>query len=155
LQDLNKTPKSDQINAIQISADQCNSKQGKSDHKITKTSKTPAEPPKANAFVAAYCERFKVRWGDNPQIVGKDAGIVKRLSKDIPLEKFETYLDAFFEMPDAWLIKIKHPLSAFETKLNEIGVYANTGNFTTNRQVHQADDHVSNMLLLNQVRGEK
>lgn len=116
--------------------------------------KNPAEPSKANAFVAAYCAKFKSRWLENPVITPKDAGIAKRISKTLSLEKFEIYLDAFFTMPDAWLIKIKHPLSAFETKLNEITVFATSGNFTTARQAHQADDMAANLLLLEKVRRE-
>lgn len=109
--------------------------------------------PKANAndFIVAYCDRFKGRWGENPHITGKDAGIAKRLGKTLSLAKFSHYLDAFFEMPDAWLVKIKHPLSAFETKLNEIVVFANTGQFTTNKQSQQADESVSNALLMRKI----
>jgi hypothetical protein len=109
----------------------------------------------ANDFIVAYCDRFKGRWGENPHITGKDAGIAKRLGKTLSLAKFSHYLDAFFEMPDAWLVKIKHPLSAFESKLNEIVVFANTGQFTTNKQSQQADESVSNALLMQKVREGK
>jgi hypothetical protein len=58
-------------------------------------------------------------------------------------------------MPDAWLVKVKHPLAALETKLNEIVVFAESGQFTTQRQVRDADNSVSNAMLLAKVqRGE-
>lgn len=109
---------------------------------------------KANRFIAAYCERFKLRWKTNPVIKGKEAGIAKRLTKEIPETKQELYLDAFFALPDAWLVKAKHPLSAFDLKLNEVSVFAETGNFHTQRQVRQADDSATNALLLAEIRRE-
>jgi len=145
-----------QCNAIQFKAEQSNAIQDRSEqNNLISEKQNSSNSQKASAFVAAYCIRFKTRWGDSPEIMGKDAGIAKRLAKTLGQDKFELYLDAFFSMPDAWLVKIKHPLAAFESKLNEIVVYANTGNFTTSRQVQQADDHASNMLLLQQVREGK
>lgn len=114
-----------------------------------------SDQPKADAFVANYCSLFKARWGENPVITKKDAGIAKRLSMTLSPEKHALYLDAYFSMPDAWLAKIKHPLTAFESKLNEIVVFASSGTFTTNRQANQADDFASNMILLQKVREGK
>jgi len=116
---------------------------------------TPSESATAQALIAGYCERFKARWGINPEIRGKDTGIARRLSKDLNSDKLELYLDAFFHIPDAWLVKAKHPLSALETKLNEVAVFASSGKFTTNKQAHQADDMATNALLLQQVRDGK
>jgi hypothetical protein len=103
-------------------------------------------------FIASYCERFKARWGMNPEIQPKDAGIAKRIVKGLTKEKAELYLDAYFAMPDAWLVKVKHPLFAFESKMNELVVYANSGRFTTQRQMRQADDVATSANLLQQVR---
>lgn len=114
----------------------------------------PSETPKSSAFVAAYCSRFKARWGINPLIQGKDAGIAKRLAKTISLERFEFLLDAFFEMPDSWLVKNKHPLGFFETKLNEVTVFADSGKFTTQTQARQADNMATNELLLRKLQEE-
>lgn len=116
---------------------------------------TPSESATAQALIAGYCERFKARWGINPEIRGKEAGIARRLSNDLSSDKVELYLDAFFHIPDAWLVKAKHPLSALETKLNEVAVFASSGKFTTNKQAHQADDMATNALLLQQVRDGK
>lgn len=114
--------------------------------------KSDTDGEKANGFVKAYCDRFKARYGTNPQITGKDAGIAKRLAKTLSQEKFDTLLEAFFAMPDAWLVKIKHPLAAFESKLNEIVVFGNSGGFTTMQQTRQADGLASTAMLLKKVR---
>lgn len=109
---------------------------------------------KTKSFIAGYCERFKFKYRTNPEIQGKTAGLAKTIAKDLSAEKMDLYLDAFFAMPDAMLVKAKHPLSLFQLKLNEIVVFANTGNFTTQRQAHQADDMASNQLLLEKIRRE-
>ncbi len=118
----------------------------------------PTEPTAGGAakdFIAAYCERFKSRWGNNPPIQPKDAGIAGRLAKGLSREKQDLYLDAYFSMPDAWLVKAKHPINLFETKLNEISVFAQSGQFHTQRQVRDADNSATNAMLLAKVeRGE-
>jgi hypothetical protein len=112
-------------------------------------------PTKTKSFISAYCDRFRNRWGDNPQILGKDAGIAKRLAKDLGQDRFEYLLDAFFSMPDAWLVKTKHPLGAFETKLNEIVIFAEQGEFTSQRQAQVADGTVATANLLQKIREGK
>jgi hypothetical protein len=111
--------------------------------------------PKVSDFVAAYCDRFKARWNEPAPIMGKDAGIAKRLAGSLSLERFKVLLDAYFSMPDAWLVKQKHPLNLFEAKLNEIVVFSGQGKFTTAKEVRQADDMATNMALLQKIRGEK
>lgn len=142
---------SDIPNAIQCNAIQCNSIQTKA-----RQEKIPAEPPPsgdaAKQFIAWYCERFKTRWGNNPPIQPKDAGIAGRLAKGLSAEKQALYLDAYFAMPDAWVIKAKHPINLFESKLNEISVFAQSGTFTTMRQARDADSSASNAILLEKVR---
>lgn len=111
--------------------------------------------PKSNDFIAAYCRRFKDRWGHNPPILGKDSGIAKRLAKDLSLGRFEDLLDAYFQMPDAWVVKAKHTLGIFEAKLNEVAVFAESGKFTTAREVRNADNMAANMMLLKKIdKGE-
>lgn len=119
----------------------------------SKKSSVPSEhSKKAQLFVAAYCQLFKARYGMNPKILGKDSGIASRLSKQLSEDDIKKFLTAFFSMPDAWLVKAKHPLGAFEMKLNEIVVFANSGNFTTKTQANQADAFATNAVLLDQVR---
>lgn len=113
-----------------------------------------AAPTNSNLFIARYCEHWKAKYGSNPPIVGKDGGIAKRLAKVGESRLFEL-LDAYFLMPDAYVIKAKHPLELFESKLKEIAAFADSGEFITRRQASQYDDIASNALLLQQVqRGE-
>lgn len=114
-------------------------------------------PPdsKPQAFLAGYCRRFKLKYGDNPEILGKDAGIATRVTKAWGKDKIELYLDAFFAMPDAWLVKTKHPIAAFETKINEIVVFAKSGEFTTIRQAQQADTAVAVSSQIQRIREGK
>lgn len=101
--------------------------------------KNPDGNFKAQAFIKTYCELFKQRWNVNPVIRSKQSGIAKRLSTEMSLERFTFLLEAFFAMPDAWNVKQKHPLEIFVTKLNEIVVYAELGEFQTQTKSKQND----------------
>ncbi len=136
-------------------------RRGKDTRKPKKT-KTTAEPSasapaisesqKAGFLISKYCEAWKAKHGSSPPITGKDAGIAKRLAKGFSDERVESLLAAFFEMPDAYLFKAKHPLELFEMKLKEVAAFADSGSFVTRRQVVQFDDMASNAILLDQVR---
>jgi hypothetical protein len=106
----------------------------------------------ARDFIAKYCELFKQRYRTNPHIRGKQAGVAKRVLKDVPLERAKLYLEAFFQMPDSWLVKTKHPLEAFEPKLNEIVVFATTGEFTGAVQARQIDQKAHAVSQLDRIR---
>ena len=106
----------------------------------------------ARDFLAKYAELFKAKWGTNPEIGKREAGIATGILRSLSPSRAELLLEAFFQLPDAWLIKQTHPLGAFETKKQELVVFAETGNFTTNRQVRQADDAVSDAVLRKQIR---
>lgn len=94
---------------------------------------------KTSFFISTYCKLFKEKYSTNPEISQKDSGIAKRIANDLSEEKIELYLNAYFQIPDAWIVKIKHPISAFETKKNEIVVFANSGKFTTRNQSIQIE----------------
>lgn len=119
---------------------------------VANPSDSAKKSPQTQEFIAAYCRHFKAKYGTNPPFSGKQAGIAKRLCKELSPGTLELYLEAYFAMPDSWLHKIKHPIEAFESKLNEVAVFAKTGKFTTQRQVRQADDAVTNLNLLEQIK---
>lgn len=131
---------------------------GSDDTRKTKSAAPPLAslsaiaPQKTNEFIARYCELWKGRHKSAAPIVGKDAGIAKRLSKSLSREKSDLYLTAYFEMPDAYLVKARHPLELFETRLKEIAAFAESGEFLTRRQASQFDDLAGNMMLLEKVR---
>lgn len=119
----------------------------------SKKNKVPTEPTKkGQLFIAAYCQAFKQKYGFNPEITPQDSGNAKKWVQDMTPERITIMVQAYFAMPDAWLVKTKHPIPAFKTKLNEIAVFANSGKFTTNTQANQADAFASNAMLLDQVR---
>lgn len=113
---------------------------------------TDFAPNKTKIFISNYCDLFKARYGSNPVINGKISGIAKRLAESLGEEKSKLYLEAFFAMPDAFLVKNRHPLAQFEFKLNEITVFANSGKFTTTRQAQQNDQSATTSNLLNDIR---
>lgn len=128
--------------------------------KRTKQAQEPAiaiaQPPsKSNFFIAKYCTLFKNKYGSNPEIDGRTAGIALRVSKNLTEEKINLYLEAFFKMPDSGLVKSKHPLNFFEMKLNEVVVFANSGAFTTQTQARQMDQSASTFDMLQQIREGK
>lgn len=101
------------------------------------------KPRITNAFIRMYCDAFKKKYNTFPPISGKDTGITKRISKSFSPERYQKLLDAYFAMPDAQLVKAKHPLNLFEMKLNEIAVFGDSGKFTTNTQAREVDQSVA------------
>lgn len=82
---------------------------------------------KTNKFIEAYCDRFKARYGTFPIITGRDAGVASRTVKNIPLDRLEGLLDAYFDMGDGQLVQNRHPLTLFEFRLQAIVVKCDTG----------------------------
>lgn len=107
---------------------------------------------KTQGLIARYCELWREKYGGNPPILGKDAGIAGRIAKDISEEKINLYLEAFFQMPDPWLTKVKHPLSQLELKINEVAVFADCGKFTTRTEVNQQDKGAAQFSQLDRIR---
>lgn len=114
--------------------------------------KSDALKLKANYLIKKYCELFKLKYSSSPEISGKDAGIAKRIASELSEEKVNLYLEAFFSMPDAWLMKAKHPLHLFETKKNEIVVFANSGKFTSQQNANSLDKSVDFQEKLKAIR---
>ena len=109
-------------------------------------------PSKTKFFIARYCENWKLKHGSSPEIVGKDAGIAARLSKNMSEDRISQLVAAYFAMPDAFLFQARHPLELFERDLKKISAFANSGAFMTRKQTQQHDDMASNMMLLAKVR---
>lgn len=108
-----------------------------------------------NFLIKSYCEAFKSRHGTNPDITKQDAGIAKRLSSTLSQQRIKILLAAYFTMPEAWLQKAKHPLTLFESKLKEVSVFADSGEFVTRKQVQQADSRVNTASMLRMVEEGK
>lgn len=107
--------------------------------------------PKASALVAHYCESFKSRHLVNPSVSRADSGILKNLFEQMGIEKAKDLISAYFQMPDAYVIKAKHPIKLLSYKINEVLVFAETGNFITNSQARQGDVVAGNLMVLQQM----
>lgn len=92
--------------------------------------------------ISRYCENWKSKYGSNPDIGGKERGILKTLTKDLGRTRALTLVDAYFAMPDAWLTQRRHDLGTFRIKLTEVGHFADTGSFITRSKVREIDENL-------------
>ena len=82
-----------------------------------------AEPARrGHSAVVAYCDAWKVRYGRNPDISNKDAGILARLAKRADLEEYGHRLERYLRDDDPFLVKLAHPPSQFENRWNSLGL---------------------------------
>lgn len=108
----------------------------------------PPETNKTQFLIATYCDQFRQRWGMNPEILPKHAGIARRLAEPFSKAKIERLLEGYFQLPDADLFRNRHPLESIEYKINQIVVFIESGKFTTRLQARQADEAATTNLLL-------
>lgn len=87
------------------------------------------ETPSANAgaLIAAYCRLWKARYGSRPEVLGKDKGIAKRLANDLGGQRAVDLMEAYFKMNDSWIIERHHDLATFESKMNAVVQFQNSG----------------------------
>lgn len=116
--------------------------------KTRKKKATSSVDPKASALVAHYCENFKTRYSVNPSVSKADSGILKNIFESMGIDRAKDLISAYFEMPDTYVIKAKHPIKLLSYKINEVLVFSETGNFVTNSQARQGDVIAGNMMLL-------
>lgn len=81
--------------------------------------------------VTIYADAYKARYGHSPEIGGKQAGILKRFSKNHK-SKAKLLIEGYLKMPDIWATQRSHPVELLETKLNEIVRFLATGKVVTN-----------------------
>jgi len=117
----------------------------------------PAEQPtqKSNLAIAKYCELWKDRYKASPPIGKKEAGQIARLVKEHGLEKTNSFIEAYLQMPDPWFIKKRHDISTLVSNLNAVSQFLATGRLITNREITQIDTTISHQNILNMIdRGE-
>lgn len=121
----------------------CENSKSKKPRTLRKASAAPDESDaikaKTSFFIQTYCSLFKKQYGTSIDVLGKDVGTAKRLVGSLSEEKIQSYLEAYFNMPDSVLAKKKHPVTDFEYKFAEIVHYAQSGDFTTFNQSKQFD----------------
>jgi hypothetical protein len=98
-----------------------------------------SEPSQANEILARYCECFKARYGSNPPIRGKEAGLAKRLAKDLPISRVLGLIETYLSMNDPYFVTRRHDLGTFSLSLNAVAVRHDTGLNLTQTEIRQAD----------------
>lgn len=94
---------------------------------------------RAAVLIAAYCSAFKSRWGVNPVIAPKDAGIAKRAAEVVAAsgEDPGALLQTYLSMTTPMLLRARHPLALFERDFNAVLVVHKAGG----RDLSTADIH--------------
>ena len=93
-------------------------------------------------IIARYCELWQSMHRGKAPITGKDAGIFKRLVKDLGKPRMLLLIEGYFQIPDAWAHKKAHDLYTFQTKLSEIARFVDSGNFVPMESVRKADSDI-------------
>lgn len=83
----------------------------------------------AAEFIAAYITAYRKRYGEasRPDISGKVQGEIKRLLKDVPVQRACNLVQVYLQMDTPWF-KIKcYDITTFCQNLNPIGLALDTG----------------------------
>lgn len=90
---------------------------------------TERAPGKSSAatLIAAYCDAFRARYGMNPPIDGKAAGLAKNLLRSIPLEKACLLVQAYLQLEDQWFLTKCHDFPTFIQNLTKVAVALSHG----------------------------
>ena len=83
--------------------------------------KPPAPARAGQQAVATFCEAWKVKYGHNYDILGKDAKALSRLIKKHGFEEYKVRLVRYLMNADQFLVKLKHPATQFESRWNSLG----------------------------------
>lgn len=70
--------------------------------------------------IARYCELFKAKYGINPPIGGKQAGIAKQLHQTYVWEHLDGLLTTYFQMHDEFIESTGHSLEVFRGCLPKV-----------------------------------
>lgn len=78
----------------------------------------------ANSLLKRYCELFKVRYGQNPVIGRKEAGIAVRLAK---VENIEALIKKYIDSDNKFITENKHAFNILESQLHKLQIEDNDG----------------------------
>lgn len=74
------------------------------------------------ALIAAYCDAFKARYGMNPPIDGKTAGLALQVLKTVPLHRAAELVQAYLQMDEQWFKTKCHDFPTFVQNLTKVAV---------------------------------
>ena len=134
--------------------------QDSTEHNITKQDTNTggdvslfAKPPaNINLVIAAYCDAWKSKYGDNPPIGGKEAGIIKSLVKDFGLDRSIKILQAYLNMPDSWFITKRHDLVTLKANLNSVSHFISTGKLITKSDLKNLEQTIHTNSLIDKIK---
>lgn len=82
---------------------------------------------KVRELIAAYCEAFKSRYGENPVIDGKTQGLARQMARHVPLEKAKQLVQVYVQMQDSWFVTKHHDFATFAQNISKVAVAAARG----------------------------
>ena len=95
-------------------------------------------------IVALFCQEYKVRYGVNYRVTGKDVGILKRIHKNLGPEVYERIVSAYFKMPDQWFLTRGHDTTTLESSLARVSQFEQSGKHITQTEIRQVDVRQAN-----------
>jgi hypothetical protein len=115
--------------------------------------KAPA-PEKTHLVIAAYCDSWKSRYRsqENPPVGGKNAGLLKILTKDLGYEKAIRFVEGYLQMPDSWFATKRHDVPTLMQNLNAVAQFIETGVMFSKQEIRDLDRQVANSNTLDALR---
>lgn len=101
---------------------------------------TEIELKKSPNLVPIYVDYFRLKYGCDPVITGKTAGMLKNMLKSMSFEKASELIRAYFLTNDQFFIKKRHPVELLITNLNQIQVTMKTGVMVTSKTAKQVEE---------------
>jgi hypothetical protein len=87
-------------------------------------------------IIEAYHDLWRARYGAKPDILGKDVGILSRLTKDLGEDRVLVLLEAFFKMN---FLQRRHDPMALQMNIKAVAHFADTNVQISDTQVRQID----------------
>lgn len=78
----------------------------------------------ANSLISLYCELFKQRYGQNPVIGRKEAGIAVRLTK---VDNIKDLIKKYIDSDSKFITDNKHAFNILESQLHKLQIEGNDG----------------------------
>lgn len=119
-----------QPNTIQSNTIQSNASKNLSEGRGSIERAEPAEKKKSsfNEYITQYVTIWKKHNpGTRPSMMGKEQGILKRLSKDLTSDQFATLYDVYLQMKEPWFEKKQWDMATFEQNIHKVGIAAQRG----------------------------
>jgi hypothetical protein len=111
--------------------------------------------PIGKHLVGFYCELWEKRYGTSASFMPHHAKALKVLGESQGLQKTKELLEAYFIMPDTWVIKKRHDIMTFVNSLSQVSAFKESGKIVTNAEMKEGDRMITNMNTLNALREGK